>query len=210
MLKPKPAANRDAANTQKIGTGILKQMLSDNQDIIFNHININNRKDMDFTVIFVDGMIDFRLVDDDVLKPLIQEDVLGNAKNESELIDMIMRGTVYHCQRKLRDNLDDCVGDLLRGSVALVFDQSGMAVTFELKGFEKRGITEPTNENVLKGSKESFIEVLRVNTSLVRRRIQSNDLKIHQLILGKRTKTICNVINNGKITYGLYDKNMVY
>ena len=54
----------------------------------------------------------------------------------------------------------------------------------------KRGaITEPTNENVLKGSKESFIEVLRTNTSLVRRRIRTCDLKISTIHIGKRTHT---------------------
>ena len=185
---------KNNSNNQEIGTEILKQKLSGSQDIIFNNIIVNKNKNMNITVIFVDGMVDPKIVDDDVLKPLVQEDILEKTKNEKELIELIMLGTAYHCQRKLRNKLVDCIGDLLRGSVVLVFDHSKEAVTFELKGFEKRSITEPTNENVLKGSKESFIEVLRVNTSLIRRRIQTSDLKIHQLTIGKRTHTAISVV----------------
>lgn len=145
-------------------------------------------------MIFVDGLVNFARVDEDVLKPLIQEEALERAKDEQELIDFIMLGTVYHCQRRLRDKLDDCINDLMTGSAILVFDEAGLAITFELKGFEKRAITEPTNENVLKGSKESFIEVLHVNTALVRRRIATHNLINSQLTLGKRTRTAVSVI----------------
>ena len=191
---PDKSADNESADNQVISTEILQQMLSGNEDIIFNNINVNNRTNLNLTVVFIDGMMDPKLVDDDVLRPLMQEDILGKAKNQKEIIDLIMQGSVYHCQRKLRDKLDDCISDLLSGSVVLIFDDSAMAVTFEIKGFEKRGITEPSNENVIKGSKESFIEVLRVNTALIRRRIQTSDLKIHQLVLGKRTNTNIGVV----------------
>jgi hypothetical protein len=84
-------------------------------------------------------------------------------------------------------------------------------VSFEVMGFEKRSITEPTNENVLKGSKEAFIEVLRTNTALVRRRIQSPDLKIHQMRLGQRTSTTIAVIYlDGVANKQFVDKPIFY
>lgn len=47
---------------------------------------------------------------------------------------------------------------------------------------------------MLKGAKESFIEVLRVNTALVRRRIQTSTLIIQEMTLGKRSATSVSVI----------------
>ena len=55
--------------------------------------------------------------------------------------------------------------------------------------FEKRSIQEPSEENVMKGSKESFIEVLRMNTALIRRRIRSEYLVIELLTAGRLSKT---------------------
>lgn len=176
----------------EIKTEILKQKLSESPDIVFNEVILDeNRK---FTVVFVDGMTNSQMIDNFVLKPLIQESDLKETKNDKDLIDLIMLGTVYHCQRKLVDKLTDCYSDLLSGSVVLVFDDLKKAVTFEIKGFEKRGLSEPTNENVLKGAKESFIEVLRTNTALIRRRIPSSDLIINQMKIGKRTDTAVSVI----------------
>jgi spore germination protein KA len=161
---------------------------------VITKIALNSKKDRECTVIFINGLVDQTLVDVAVLKPLIQEDILEKPRNENDVIDYIMLGTVYHCQRRLREKFNDCLADLFSGSVVLVFDKTQKAVTFDLKGFERRNITEPTNENVIKGSKESFIEVLRVNTSLIRRRIQTSKLKINQLTVGKRTNTTLAVV----------------
>jgi spore germination protein KA len=175
-----------------ICTETLRSILSASQDIVFSEISVGGRH---ITTVFVDGLGNSKIVDDDVLKPLVQEDAFKQARSEQELVDLMMLGNVYHCQRKLRRGLDDCIGDLLTGSVALVFDEARAAVTFELKGFEKRSIAEPTNENVLKGSKECFIEVLRINTALIRRRIATRDLVVSQLKVGVRTSTSLAVVH---------------
>lgn len=190
--KQTPPSDSAQKDDQKISTDTLKKILSASDDIVFNQIVVGEQ--LKLTTIFVDGLVNSKMIDDDVLKPLIQESVLKEAESEQQVLDLIMLGTVYHCQRKQRDRLDDCIRDLLSGSVLLVFDTSGIAVTFEIKGFEKRSITEPTNENVLKGSKESFIEVLRVNTALLRRRIASRDLIVEQLKLGMRTDTTLAIV----------------
>ncbi len=186
------SATSEIEPEETVNIEALKQKLSVNTDIIFNEVIID--ADRKFSVVFVDGMVNSQLVDDSILKPLIQEDTLKETETEQDLINLIMLGTVYHCQRKKRDKLSDCLSDLLTGSAVLVFEESKTAVTFEIKGFEKRGLSEPTNENVLKGAKEAFIEVLRINTALVRRRIPTSSLIIKQMSIGKRTNTAVSII----------------
>ena len=171
-----------------------KRALSDNRDIVFNELSINGDKNEKITVCFIDGMVNLKMIDDFVLKPLILGNLPDQASGEQDIVDFIMLGAVYHCQRKLRCDFSECMTDLLGGSVILIFDKIQTAVTFEVKGFEKRGISESSSESVLKGSKETFIEVLRINTALVRRRIQSGNLKIHQLSMGDTTKTAVSVV----------------
>lgn len=200
--KPKqsPAQAASQPENQEITSEKLKQALCDCPDIIFSDIAVNTLKKLRLTVVFVDGMVNQQMIDDYILKPLVQEDVFRDAKSHQAVIDLIIHGTVYHNQRRLRDTLDDCINDLLTGSIALIFDETKEAVTFELKGFEKRSITEPTNENVLKGSKEAFVEVLRVNTALVRRRLPTKDLKFLRLELGSRSKTLVNIVYLNGVT----------
>lgn len=176
-------------DSEAISLKAIKDRLGDSIDVIFNDVVINGEKLLGFTTVFVDGLVSSELVDNFVLKPLLQETLLRECSTERDAIGQIMQGAVYHGQKKLIESLDDGFAELLAGGLILVFDKSQAIIAFDVKGFEKRGISESQTESVLKGSKETFVEVLRVNTALVRRRIQSPDLKIHHMSIGNRTKT---------------------
>lgn len=164
-------------------------LLSDSDDIVIRKLYINGDKDLEVTLCFVDGLVSSKIINDDVLKPLLQETRLGNAKNEKEIIKLIEHGTIYTATQNVRDSIDDTINDILNGFAALIFDKSKRAVTFEVKGFEKRSIQESSSDNVIKGAKDSFIEVIRINTTLVRRKIRTQNLRIKQLVIGQQTLT---------------------
>ena len=172
----------------------LKTILSDSSDVIYQEHYINGNRNMPVTVVYIDGLVNTKQVNDDILKPLTQERILGDVRGFRDLIELIEHGMVYHASRQIRTNLGDVLSDVLNGSVALVFDGEKKAVTFDAKGFEKRGITEPTTENAIKGAKDSFIEVLRVNTALVRRKIRTPYLRIRETVVGRQSRTPVAVI----------------
>lgn len=167
----------------------IKIMLSDSDDFVDREIYINGNQELKVSLFFIDGLIDNDIVSNYVLKPLFQEEALSKAKSYKDIINLIEHGSVYFTAIKKRDSIDDTINDILNGFAALVFDKEETAITFEAKGFEKRGIEEPTDENVIKGSKDSFIEVLRVNTALVRRKIRTQNLRIKQIVIGQQTVT---------------------
>jgi len=179
---------------KEITTENVRMVLSDSSDINYQLYYINGCRDLPVTVVFVDGLVNTKIVNDDVLKPLTQETVLKEAKDLNSIIDLLEHGTIYHASRKLRTNLGDTLADILSGAVALIFDKEKKAITFDIKGFEKRSISEPTSESALKGSKDSFIEVLRVNTSLIRSKIHTPYLRIRETIVGNQSRTAVAVI----------------
>jgi len=176
-------------NNKDITTANVKAILADSSDVIYQDQYINGNQHLPVTVVYVDGMVDVKLVSDDILKPLTQEKGLGEVNRYSDLIKLIEHGMVYHASRKIRTRLGDVLNDILSGSVALIFDKEKLAVTFDTKGYEKRGVTEPTSENAVKGPKDAFVEVLRVNTSLVRRRIRTPYLRIRETVVGRQSLT---------------------
>jgi spore germination protein KA len=172
-----------------LNSASLKVLLSGNSDVSIKNINIGSNPKLKTTLFYIDGMVDTKLLDDNILKPLLQEKEISDSPDENKMIYNIVNGLVYHAKILETDSLADCVKQIILGSAAIVFDGINKAVTFEVKGFEKRAVTEPTNESIIKGSKESFVELLKVNTSMVRRKIRTHKLKIEQVIVGRQSIT---------------------
>ena len=59
---------------------------------------------------------------------------------------------------------------------------------------EKRSVSAPDNEPSLKGAKDSFVESLRTNTSLVRRRLRAPELKIAEIFAGRQSVTPVDIL----------------
>lgn len=183
----------------------IKNQIGDSSDIIIRTLFVNGNKDLLVTLIFVDGLINSKNVDDDVLKPLLQEGILSQSGSEKEIIERISNGALYHSAVKVRSKIDECIEDILDGSAALIFDKVQRAATFDIKGFEKRAISEPSGENIIKGAKDAFVEAIRVNTSLVRRKIKTQNLRIYETKVGVQTLTSIAVV----YIEGLTNKNLL-
>ncbi|MDD2202437.1 MAG: spore germination protein [Firmicutes bacterium] len=78
---------------------------------------------------------------------------------------------------------------VLSGEGALFVEGSRECVLFEAKGWEHRGIEEPSTEKVVRGPREGFAELLRANTALIRRRLRTPDLRLDATVVGERSKT---------------------
>lgn len=167
----------------------IKHILEKSKDVQFRNVFINDKDNLPVTVVFIDGLINQQLISDYILKPLVQEPKFNNITKEKDAIELIERGSVYFSSQKKRQDINDVISDVLSGSTALIFDKESTAFTFDTKGFEKRSITEPTGENVIKGAKDSFIENLRTNTATVRRKIKSHNLVIEETKVGKQSVT---------------------
>ena len=142
----------------KLTTEALRSVLGESNDVTFKEIYINSNKDLRTTLLYIEGMINTKTVNDDILKPLIQESKLSEDRSLKGLIKLIEYGTVYHAAHKTRTAINDCINDVINGSAALIFDSESKAITFDVKGFEKRAITEPTSENVQKGAKDVLLK----------------------------------------------------
>ena len=79
------------------------------------------------------------------------------------------------------------------GNCALFIDTLNLAFDIEIKGFSQRSVDKPSNEIVIKGPHEAFVENIRTNTSMLRRIINNENLIIENVEVGKVTKTKCAV-----------------
>lgn len=173
---------------QIINSQIFKELFSKSSDILVRPITINN-SNVTFHIFCVDGLINSGLVDEVILNPIISDQFLHDCKTERAVMDYLLGGGAYHVFTKEEADYQLLLKYVLSGMVAFLFDQEQKAIVYDIRMFEKRSISEPVEEGVIKGAKDSFIEVMRVNTALIRRRIRSEYLVVESLTVGKLSKT---------------------
>ena len=128
-------------------------------------------------LVFLAGMVRMERVSDYVLRPLAQDEALGKL-GAAVAWEKMRSGALYSLSVTERTTLDEAAADLIEGNCLLFFSGQERALSFNTGTEEKRGVGEPENEPALKGARDSFVENLRTNTSLVRRHLKAPELKI--------------------------------
>ena len=177
-----------------VTAGELKKIFSDCDDFEARAVRIGLESRLTVTVCWLDGMVSAGDVSTDVLRPLTEGDRLADITSTREAVRRIEQGAVYSCSTRTRTEMDNVVSDLTNGSVALVFDAQRRAVTFEVRTANVRAVSEPTIEKSVSGSKDAFVETLRINTSLVRRKLHTPALKLQQTVVGRQSETTVAVL----------------
>ncbi len=147
------------------------------------------RKIPGVSVCWIDGLVDGGAISADVLRPLTDAPRLSAARNAADCASLLERGAVFSFSAKRRGSAAEARDDLLHGFCAVVFDELGEAVTFEVKSSTGRSVSEPKVEKSVKGAKDAFVETLRTNTALVRKKLRSSGLKLWQTVVGRRSGT---------------------
>lgn len=81
------------------------------------------------------------------------------------------------------------IESLFQGSTLFMIEGSSEAILLDTRNIQKRGIQEPQTEQVIRGSREGYIEVLETNLNLLRSRLQTPDLRITINTTGQKTKS---------------------
>ena len=201
-------------NNQKIYSNIdvnLEYVKIKYNSLINNDISIREftlyAKDRSYKafLLYIDGMVNTSDLNEFILKPLMirskdtsfeRKEKIAVANNitvkktkKFNLEDYIYNSLMPQNSIKKNEIYSDIISGINMGNTALFVDTLPMAFNIDLKGFEHRTISKPENEVVIRGSQESFVEVIRTNTSLLRRIINTEDLIIEETSVGRLTKT---------------------
>lgn len=162
------------------------------------YILVNNVRHRAF-IIFIDGMADGNLINNFILTPLMIRNKgnsfdinLENYASKNDKIDVC--SYISDCLLPQNSStkvqtFENVFSAVNMGNCVLFVDSIDIAFSFDVKGFKQREINTPSNEIVVRGSQESFVENLRTNTTILRRLINSEKLVLESLSVGKLTKT---------------------
>ena len=90
---------------------------------------------------------------------------------------------------------------IMSGFVVILIDGLDQGIAIGVQGYSYRSISEPESEINLRGSREGFTEPIRINLSMIRRRIKSPDMKFELFQMGKVSQTdVCMVYMTSKVS----------
>ena len=86
-------------------------------------------------------------------------------------------------------DMADLVRRMTAGMAVLLMDGCDRGIAFSVQNLKFRSVGEPEGEGNLRGSREGFSDLLRINISLLRRLIRTETLTVETMICGERTAT---------------------
>lgn len=139
------------------------------------------------------GMVRNERANDYVLRPMSYNPQLREVSMD-EAIHLMCKGALYNLTIELRSTMDEVVFDLINGNLVFAFPGRSEMLSCAVPTEEKRSISPSDNEPVIKGGRDSFVESIRTNTSLVRRHIRTPKLRIKEQLVGRQTVTPVDLI----------------
>jgi spore germination protein KA len=198
----------------------IKSKCKDLDDIDYRKIIIKNKE---IWLVFNNALVDVNLVSNYVLRSIIDNvenkiEVNTEKKDENKLQNKIKeRLNISDDNIDLENNLainkikqidikeENIFTYILSGFVLIILDNK--CYVAEANASITRGISEPKNENSIRGAKDSFVENISVNVGLIRKRIKTENLVYKESKIGTKTKTkvgimyVSSIAKSGLVKY---------
>lgn len=170
----------------------LNSIFKDCDDVNYRFIEIGDNNKTEACLVFLDGLIDKHLISEYAIQLL-----LTNSKGDdssiislkSNLLDTLAKESIAVPGLEEAESMDEIVDAILSGETILFVDKASKALILSSRGWPTRGVAEPETETVIRGPRDGFGETLKINMTLVRRRIRDPGLKIKTTKVGRRSKT---------------------
>ncbi len=139
-------------------------------------------------IITIEGMVNKEGLSLAITSPLISYKFPDNCNK----IDFIRDYVLSSSEIIEINSYEELIQFVMSGFAAVAVDGYEKMLVVGIQGFSFRSVSEPASEMVFRGSREGFTEPLRINMTLIRRRIKNPDLVFKTMTLGDLSKTqIC-------------------
>lgn len=133
---------------------------------------------------FIDGLADSEYLGRDLFTPLSRAD-----RKEHYSAREIAESVLTMAEVSLECDMQSVIEFVLQGLTALFLDGSEQAVCMQAIDWPQRSVEEPGTDVVIRGPREGFIEAMRPNVALLRRKIHHPDFRAETRCVGRYSRT---------------------
>ena len=166
----------------------LKAITGGSSDVIIKTASLCGS---DIAVITCEGM-----ASTDTLAQLVYEKLndVGNTEKlpPEKIMERLFKDYLIAAEQLEINNIGDLTLKMQSGFAIILVEGCARGIAVGIQGYAARGVDEPSGELNVRGSREGFVEVIRKNMALIRRRIKSPTLVFEMSVIGERSNTdIC-------------------
>lgn len=186
----------------------IRNLFADDDTLQFRYLSSPFDDRFHFCLIFADGMINNKLMNDDIVSPLLHYKF---PEKIDDLMEQILQHVMLSNSVQKTADIEEIVQAIVYGDTVLFAEGCSDSLILNTKGWTVRAISEPESERVIRGPREGFNESLLINISMLRRKLRTPDLKLRYMTFGRRSRTkacICYLdsLVNKKVLAELEDK----
>lgn len=151
-----------------------------------------------------EGMVSTAVITELIFEPITN---ISAKKDSHELFHYIQEMLLLSNDRPEAYDYDTLFRLLNSGFAVLLADKIDKALAFGVQGYASRSIQEPSGEANIMGAHEGFVETVRTNMSLIRRRLKSPALVMELMVKGEKSRTdLCLCYMQDRVPKGLMNK----
>ena len=159
-------------------------------DIKVTTFNFGENSELNGAVIFVDGLVNQELIAQSILQPLklFKGNEIYMPSKPCDVVEAVRNCVICSADVAYEESPAKLINAFMSGDTVFLIDGFKRGLIISTRGWDKRGVTEPQSESVVRGPRECFTENFRTNTALLRRRIKSS-LIIEHMVIGRKSQT---------------------
>lgn len=165
----------------------LKNMFANSADFTVRDMTLSGKSQVKAAIITIEGMCSKDVVAISVIDPLLSYSF--NVSKPDEVLDEVRLSVLASSEVVEFNTLEEAITFSTSGFAVLMIDGTKRMLAIGAQGFSFRSVSEPESEVVQRGSREGFTEPLRINMTLIRRRIKSPDLVFETVTVGYGSNT---------------------
>ncbi|MEC1157141.1 spore germination protein [Cytobacillus horneckiae] len=180
----------------------IKGIFNNTSDLVVRKFKVGNEKKEYAAMIYIDGIIDSDIIQDFVVKPLLNTKTSEKKQIINSISEVIESTNVDMCTK--RNEITDAI---VNGKTTILFENHDTGIIIDAPMWRERSLEEAQGERVTQGPIIGLTEKLKTNINILRSIIKSPNLCVENKEIGVISKTQISVVYmNGIVDKGILEK----
>lgn len=155
-------------------------------DILIRPMKLGMEKKLNCLMVYIEVAVSNMMLDDSAIGKMLNH---FWESSPEQIQEFLQNNSLGIADVKKLATMEEVFSAMLAGNAVFFIDGYDKAMKISSTGYPDMGVTEVESEKVIRGSREGFTDSVKINTALVRKRLQDTRLKVEETELGVRSHT---------------------
>ncbi|MGM0837936.1 MAG: spore germination protein [Bacillota bacterium] len=181
----------------------IKNTFHDTSDLIVRNIKVGFKGSAEMAIVYLDGIIDLDLIQEHVVKPLLEP--FKTVGMKESLIDQIMGRIIESADVKTTAQYKELTDAIVQGSTVLLINEYQKGIIIPSPKWAERSIEATLGERTARGPQIGLTEKMKTNINLIRSSLKTPDFCVDTIELGSISPTSVSIL----YIEGIVDKGIL-